>query len=327
MSKLPVDAIVDQGRPAIEWLDMTGVALTEPFFHQTVSRVRETRSSVLTDLDELIRFEKVADSLAPSGFIFHTSRCGSTLLANACRTLSGSLVVAEAPVVDKLISRFFTDTDLERKKELLYSVLLRCAVTGLGQRRLGNERHYFIKFAVASILQFSRIRRIWPTVPVVFLYRDPVETMVSNLENTPEWMTIDSNPAVSAAIAGVREEDLGTVSSEEFCARALGGFYEAIGASQDENSLICNYNQLSGKRLLRLVEFFGVSVSEEESEKIRGLAQLYSKDPSRTFQADGDLKRAKASDRVKELAERWAMPSYKRVVELEKQNRLNEQAT
>lgn len=317
MSKLPVDAVVEQGRPAIEWLDMTGVTLTEPFFHQTVARVKETRNSVLSDLNELIRFEKGTDSLAPSGFIFHTSRCGSTLLANACRMLSGSLVVAEAPVVDKLISRFFTDTD-DEKKELLYSVLLRCAVSALGQRRFGKERHYFIKFAVASILQFSRIRRIWPTVPVVFLYRDPVETMVSNLRNVPEWMTIDSNPATSAAIAGVKEEDLRAVSSDEFCARALGRFYDAVAASRDDNSLLCNYNELSAEKLLRLINFFGVSATEEESEKIRASTQVYSKDPARTFQRDGDLKKANAPERVKQLAERWAMPPYQRLVELQK---------
>lgn len=317
-SWLPVDAVVDQGRAAIEWLDMTGVELSEPFFHQTVARIKQARTPVVTDLDELIRFEKVSDSLAPSGFIFHTSRCGSTLLANACRTLSGSLVIAEAPVLDKLISRFFTDTDDEGKKELLYSLLLRCAASALGQRRLGSERHYFIKFAVASILQFNRVRRIWPTVPVVFLYRDPVETMVSNLQNIPGWMTVDSNPATSAAVAGVREEDLPTIGSEEFCARALGRFYDALASAQDENSLICNYNELSPEKLLRLISFFGVSVSGEEAKKIRESAQLYSKDPSRTFQADGNLKRGNASDRVKELAEQWAMPSYQRLVELEK---------
>ena len=315
-SWLPVDAVIDQGRPVIEWLDMTGVELTEPFFQQTVARTKQTKTAVLTDLDTLIQFEKVSDSLAPSGFIFHTSRCGSTLLANACRTLSGSLVVAEAPVLDKLISRFFTDTDDEGKKELLYSILLKCALSALGQRRFGNERHYFVKFAVASILQFNRIRQIWPTVPVVFLYRDPVETMVSNLQNVPEWMTLDSNPATSAAIAGVRKEDLANISSEEFCARSLGRFYKALATSQDENSFICNYNELSPEKLVRLINFFGVSVSEEEVDKIRASAQLHSKDPSQTFQADGDMKRANASERIKELAEQWAMPSYERLVNL-----------
>src|SRR5215475_15776445 len=151
-SWLPVDAVISNGRPGIEWLDMTGVALTEPFFHQTVARVKKERvfsPPLITDFDELIRVEKVSDSLPLSGFIFHSSRCGSTLVANSCRALEGALVVAEAPVLDKLISRFFTDTDEAGTKDLFYSVLLKCAVSALGQRRLGNERYYFIKFAAA----------------------------------------------------------------------------------------------------------------------------------------------------------------------------------
>ncbi len=308
-SWLPVDAIVCQGRPAIEWLNMSGVVLAEPFFDQTVARVRNETAAALpliTNLDELIRLEKISDSLQPSGFIFHSSRCGSTLVANACRALRDSLVISEAPVLDKLISRFFTDTDEDGTKELLYSVFLRGAVSALGQRRFGIERHYFIKFAPTSILQFARLRRIWPRVPALFLYRDPIEVIVSNLQNIPDWMTIESNPAVSAAVLGVRQSDLAYLSPEEFCARALGRFYSAAAAEIDDNTLLCNYNELSPEGLLRLIKFFRVSVSAEEAETIVQQAGLYSKDPLRktAYSDDAHSKRASASTYLTELAEK-----------------------
>jgi hypothetical protein len=320
-SWLPVDAVVRQGCPGIEWMDMAGVVFAEPFFHQTVARVRKEREPappLFTDLEDLIRVEKVLDSLPPSGFIFHSSRCGSTLVANSLKSLKDSLVIAEAPVLDKLISRFFTDMDETGTKEALYSVFLRCAVSALGQRRLGNERHYFIKFASTSILQFARIRRIWPRVPVLFLYRDPIEVMVSNLQNIPEWMTIESNPKTSAAVVGVRQTDLAFLSPEEFCARALGRFYSAAASGLDENALLCNYDELSPEMLLRLARFFRVSVSSEEAEAIMQTARLYSKDPSRSFRGDGQLKRAKASVRVREMAGEWALSPYQHLVELQK---------
>jgi len=322
-SWLPVDAVVRHGRPAIEWLNMSGVVLGEPFFHQTVARVRKESAAVLpliTDLDELIRLEKVSDSLRPSGFIFHSSRCGSTLVANAVRALRDSLVIAEAPVLDKLISRFFTDTDEAGTRELLYSIFLRGAVSALGQRRFGTERHYFIKFAPTSILQFARIRRIWPRVPALFLYRDPIEVMVSNLQNIPEWMTIKSNPKAAAAILGVRETDLASLSPEELCARALGRFYSAAAAGMDENTLLCNYNELSPETLLRLVRFFLVSVSAEEAEAIIQQTGLYSKDPLKqtAFRDDGHSKRSNASIYIKQMAEKWALPAYQQLVELQR---------
>ncbi len=321
-SWVPVDAVVLEGNPAIEWMDMTGVVFSEPFFHQTVARVRKekpTTPRLVSGLEELIRLEKVTDGLAPSGFIFHSSRCGSTLVANACRAIRDSVVVAEAPVLDKLISRFFTEMDETGAKELLYSALLRAAVRLLGQRRTGNERHYIIKFGVASILQFARVRKIWPNVPALFLYRDPIEVMVSNLENTPEWMTIESNPAVSAAVVGIKQANLSSLSPEEFCARALGRFYSTAASSLDENSLLCNYDELSPETLLRLVKFFGVSISVEEAEAIRKTARLYSKGQSKPFRPDSNLKRANASVQVRKMAEEWAQAPYQNLVRLQKQ--------
>jgi hypothetical protein len=321
-SWLPVDAVIHDGRPGIKWMNMAQVVLAEPFFSQTVARVNEERTrdqSVITNLDELVRLEKVSDSLQPSGFIFHSSRCGSTLVANACRSVKGSLVISEAPVLDKLISRFFTDLDETGTKELLYSVFLRGAVSALGQRRLGSERHYFIKFSATSILQFPRIRRIWPRVPVLFLYRHPIEVIASNLQSIPEWMHVGSNPTASAAVLGVRQDQLSSIGPEEFCARALGRFYLAAAAALDENTFLCNYQDLSRDTLPRLVKLLGVSISDEDAETIRRTGLVYSKDPSRSFDRDVDSKRAAASELTRQMSAAWAEKPYRRLVELEEQ--------
>src|ERR1043165_3268008 len=85
---MPIDAVVVDGRPGLTWLEMTGVDLAEPFFQQTVDRVKSKhpeRREVFTEFDTLVQLEKTFDTVAPTGFIFHSSRCGSTLLANACR--------------------------------------------------------------------------------------------------------------------------------------------------------------------------------------------------------------------------------------------------
>ena len=77
---LPVDAVVVNGRPGLLWLDMTGVTLTEPFFQQTVERAKteNNRRELFTEFDVVLQVEKVLDSVPPTGFIFHSSRCGST---------------------------------------------------------------------------------------------------------------------------------------------------------------------------------------------------------------------------------------------------------
>src|ERR1041384_334996 len=104
---LPVDAVVVDGRPGLWWMEMSGIDLTAPFFHQTVERARrENRAERFTEFDVLLQLEKQLDSVEPTGFIFHSSRCGSTLVANACRAVSNSLVLSEASAIDKVITRF-----------------------------------------------------------------------------------------------------------------------------------------------------------------------------------------------------------------------------
>src|SRR6185369_1499360 len=148
------------------------------------------RRELFTEFDVLLQLEQQLDSVSPTGFIFHSSRCGSTLVSNACRATGDSIILSEAHAIDKLIARFFTDAD-NSVKASLYSVFLRGLVHALGQRRRGNEQHLFIKFACTSFAQLERITHIWPHAPWIFLYRDPVETIVSNFNGPPTWLTDD----------------------------------------------------------------------------------------------------------------------------------------
>ena len=306
---LPVDAVVVEGRPGLLWMEMSGVGLTEPFFQQTVERVKkENRAERFTEFDVLLQLEQQLESVPPTGFIFHSSRCGSTLVANACRAISGSIVLSEANAIDKLIARFITDTD-NPVNESLYSVFLRGVVHALAQRRIGNERHLFIKFACCSFAQIERIKRIWPNVPWLFLYRDPVETIVSNMRDVPPWL-IDDDHRVLSSIIG---DDAGEMSLEELCARTIGSLYSTAYNLANGNSMLLNYNQLSVPVIASVLNFFKVSPSTEELETIVRMSGVYSKEASgtRAFVADTDTKQKLASDLVREMSEQWAGEPYR----------------
>ena len=309
---MPVDAVVVDGRPGLLWMELGDVQFTEPFFQQTIDRVRaEQRPERFTEFDALLRLEKVLDSVEPAGFIFHSSRCGSTLLANVCRSLDDSIVLSEANAIDKLVARFITDAG-DPVKESLYSVFLRGAVKALAQRRTGNERRLFIKFSCCSISQLQRIRRIWPRVPWVFLYRDPIETIVSNMTTVPAWL-IDEDHRVLAYITGAPSEAIAEMSLEERCARSIGSFYSTAHSLANADSMLLNYNQLSVPALLSILRFFNVDVSNAELERITSGSRIYSKEISgvREFTPDSDTKQKFASDLVREMAERWACEPYK----------------
>jgi len=305
---LPVDAVVVEGRPGLLWMEMSGIELTEPFFQQTVERAkRENRAERFTEFDVLLQLEKQLESVPPTGFIFHSSRCGSTLVANACRAVSNSIVLSEASAIDKLIARFITDAD-NPVKESLYSLFLRGVVHALAQRRTGNEQHLFIKFACCSFAQVERVKRIWPNVPWLFLYRDPVETIVSNMRDIPPWL-IDNDRRVLSSIMG----DATEMSLEESCARTIGSLYSTAFKLANANSMLLNYKQLSVPVIASVLNFFNVSLSSEELERIARTSEVYSKEASgtRTFVADVDAKQKLASDTAREMSARWAEEPYK----------------
>ncbi|HSL53422.1 MAG TPA: hypothetical protein VK868_03465 [Pyrinomonadaceae bacterium] len=307
---LPVDAVVVEGRPGLLWMEMSGVRPTEPFFEQTVERAkRENRAERFTEFEVLLQLEKQMESVPPTGFIFHSSRCGSTLVANACRAISGSIVLSEANAIDKLIARFITDTG-NPVKESLYSVFLRGVVHALAQRRSGEERHLFIKFACCSFAQIERIKRIWPAVPWLFLYRDPVETIVSNMKEVPPWL-IDNDRRVLSSIIGDNRE----MSLEELCARTIGSLYSTAYNLANGNSMLLNYKQLSVPVIASVLNFFKVSPSAEELETIARTTGVYSKEASgtRVFVADSDTKQERASDLIRQMSERWAAEPYQRL--------------
>jgi hypothetical protein len=312
---LPVDAVVVDGRPGLWWMDMSDVSLTEPFFQQTVERAKaenNQRGELFTEFDVLLQLEKVLDSASPTGFIFHSSRCGSTLVANACRAITNSIVISEANAIDKLVARFTTDAPEGSVKESIYSVFLRGVIHALGQRRTGSERHLFVKFACCSFAQIERIKRIWPGVPWIFLYRDPVETIVSNLTSVPPWL-VDNDRRILASITGASPTSIAEMRLEELCARTIGSLFSLANRAAGDNSMLVNYNQLSVPVISNVLRFFQVSPSADEMSAIEHGNRVYSKEASgtRTFVADSDEKHQLASDLIREMAERWAGEPYR----------------
>lgn len=311
------------GRRAIEWLDMREMRLSEPFFSQTAARVRRERpraEPLLTGVEELLRAEGAADGLDPAGFIFHTSRCGSTLVANALKAVGKSIVVAEAPVIDSILGLFFGE-DEAGPRGLLRLALLRAAVRALGQRLCGDERHYFVKFTNWGVVHRRQVARLWPEAPWLFLYRDPVEVIVSNLRADAAWVRVEENPREAAVLNGAGVEASAAMGREEHCARVVGRCCAAAAGALDKRAMLVNYSELDAERLTEIADFFGVEPTKAEREEIRRVSGLYSKDPSfgRAFSADSDSKRAEATEAVREAAARWAAEPYEMLERLRRE--------
>jgi hypothetical protein len=147
-------------------------------------------------------------------------------------------------------------------------------------------------------------------VPWIFLYRDPIETIVSNVSNSPAWL-LDEDRRVLAHITGTSPAQIAEMSLEELCARSIGSFFSTAHTLANDNSMLLNYNQLSLSVICNVVRFFGVSPTTAEIDAIASRSRLYSKNAEdRPFVSDADTKRQNASELVRDAAERWANKPY-----------------
>src|SRR5687768_14068649 len=82
----------------IELMSLAGVDCHEPFFQQTIRRVVTAQSPPVRADMTFARYSRAVprNRPAPDGFLFHTGRCGSTLLANML-TASGRYFVLREP--------------------------------------------------------------------------------------------------------------------------------------------------------------------------------------------------------------------------------------
>eukprot|EP00752_Nemacystus_decipiens_P012766 g11306.t1 len=111
--------------------------------------------------------------LEPNGFIYHETRTGSTLVANMLAHVPSNLVLSENNVAEDPARRCHQCTDAQKVS------ILRDTIRLLGNARNGHE-HVFFKFQ--DVMTLKLMAKAFPDVGWVYLFRDPVEVMVSNLK-------------------------------------------------------------------------------------------------------------------------------------------------
>lgn len=294
--------------PLVDWCYMGEDRFTQPFFENTIARRMNDHFSLLfrhqTPIEFLETLNGTLPNISPTGFIFHTSRCGSTLTAQMLAALPQNIVISEALPIDAVI-REERDITIDQRVQWL-----RWMVGAFGQKRAG-EQHYFIKFDSWSTLWLDLVRKAFPEVPMVFLYRDPVEVIVSQMSHPGAQMI---RGLIGQLLPGMTLAALLNISDEEYCARVLARFCESLlPLAADPKSILVNYSELPEAVTGRMLKHFGVTYSAEDIAKMRSAAQFNSKTPRMSFAPDGQQKRDEASEIIREMAAKWVGPVYEKL--------------
>ncbi|MFJ2686102.1 sulfotransferase family protein [Pseudomonas sp. NPDC087342] len=296
---LPIRVWQQAGEWLVDWCWFGDTPLHQPFFREAVDDAlrlpfnqafrRQTPLAVLND------WQVTSPGLAPSAFIFHASRCGSTLISQMLARLDDHIVISEAPPLDALLRSDLPAAERRRAIEGLLSAY--------GQRRVGLEQRLVIKLDAWNIAELPLLRECFPDTPWMFLYRDPLEIAVSHLRRPGMHMV----PGMIGA-SGL-DDDQPFDGREDYIARRLGRLLElGLAQCREFGGLAVNYSELPGAMAGRLAGFFGLD--DVRREQVFAAVGRHAKQPSEAFVGDTDSKRREASALLVERVECLARGPY-----------------
>jgi len=309
---LPAGTSCQDGQLLIDWLHFGADRLSEPFFDGDIRRVlRRPFNQLLrlrTPMAALAESQQRHTGLPPTGFIFHMSRCGSTLVSQMLAALPRNIVVSEAAPIDAVLRAKQTCPGLAEEEQLRW---LQWMIGALGQPRRGDERHLFIKFDSWHVLDLALIRRAFPAVPWIFLYRDPVEVMVSQMNRRGSQMVPGM---VSPLRYGIDPAEGMAMPAHEYCARVLEVICQsALHHCSDSVARLVNYAQLPQALDDVVIPHFGFDCTIAERQRMAEVMQFDAKAPSFTFTPDAEAKQAQATAAVRAATEVRLGPGYRQL--------------
>jgi hypothetical protein len=299
---IPLFLAAPGGQATVDWGYMGSERFTEPFCHDTLQRLAALPFNRLfrrrSGLDLLRRRAQSHPGLPLRGMVFHMSRCGSTLAAQRLAALPDSVVLSEPEPLDTLLQWPGPDGDTQTVRALL---------AALGQPRREGDRALYLKTDCWHMLHIDRLLAAFPGTPWIFLYRDPLEVLVSQ-QRMPGWQL------VPGTMAGH-----GLHAPDEVMNHPLGHgawlFSTILKQAADAirchgNGLLLNYSELTDALEDRVPGHFGIAPEARDSAALRAVAGRHAKQPHAAFQPDAAEKRAAADSEVRLLAARWLEEPY-----------------
>jgi gluconate kinase len=295
--------------PMADWCWLGDLRFTDPFFDQTIARaLRHPFSLLFRHQTPLAALEQADnDAQCPAGFIFHASRCGSTLVSQMLAAVESNSVISESPLVD-FVLRSHADgkiiTDEQRVQWLRW-------VIGVLSRKKKNAVRSYIKFDSWHVLYLPLVRRAFPEVPWIFIYREPLEILASHQQQPGAQMVPGT---LDPMTFGIDPAGLHQMPQDEYGARILSGVLEAAAAhARTQSGVLMNYTQLPNAVWSVLPRVFGSGWGVDDIERMRSAARFHAKNPSLNFEPDSAQKREQAGPGLIQLAAKWLRAPYERL--------------
>ena len=290
-------------RGRLVWVDMRGERFESSFARETFrSRIMRSSADVrITRIEALETVDEVANGISPSGFVFHVSRCGSTLLRNMLGAVRRGLSIGEPAFVTPALSSESPGAVQRR---------IHGGIKALGRAYTGQEKHFFIKFSSPHVGRLDVFEACFPDVPMLYLYRDPTEVFQKVIYGGGcGWLAMKSNPRRAARFVGLDPVLIEEMSPDEYAARVIGRHYEIAAEHSTHGLALLNYRNLTEPDCIRKVlEFFGLDVTDDEFDKVVAITKKNAKCSNKGLFIERRIDELSTAQRS--LVERWAVEPY-----------------
>jgi hypothetical protein len=323
---VPVPVAVDLPRQRVEFLDLVGADWSQPFFDDTVETGRRLRAHDSEDDSQPeaslgpLNFELGLDDLrratarypdVPNGFIFHSGRCGSTLLSNLLSAAGPNVVIKEPSIVTTLVARRLAALDPSEHcllDDLLRPVIRHLLYSAAAAYAAGDGQRY-LKFAAWETRHAADLLRMFPSTPAVFVFRDPVETVTSLVARRPGWF--DELIARPRSVQVRFFPSLKIVPEDAplpplvLFSHAWRSIASDVLALESDRLLLLNYHELIDdpvSSLSDVLAHLGQVSIRQRVDKALSAMQWYSKDPTAATRFDPGGRHARSSLLAKQTA-------------------------
>ncbi len=269
-----------------EWRFVSDKKFIEPFFQETTTKCsiydenrKHFKSS--TSIESLIEFADNQAFIEPTAFIFHVSRCGSTLLAQLFSLDEQNIVISEAPIFDEVLREIhFKNPDVSEQK---IDESLKAVVKFLGQKRTGKEQNFLIKLDSWHILYYEKLRKLYPGTPFIFSFRRPDEVIRSQVKDSG----MHASPGViQPEVFDFTLEGILKLERPVYVAKVLEKYFERYLEieEKDKNVIFINYAEGILTSLDKIEHFLKLKIEPSLKQKMVERTQFHSKNPNTIFE-------------------------------------------
>lgn len=287
-NRIPYKSFVENGEVFCHWLNTGDKKFAEPFFDETILKCRAMPENAkmakcVSALSMLPEWTAGMDAVKPTAFIFHLSRCGSTLVSQLLTLDPKNIVLPEVPFFDELLRLQY---QLPALPVPVADEWLEAAIQLYGQKRNTAEQHLFIKTDCWHIFFYERLRKLYPDIPFILLYRSPDEVLRSQQKKRGMQAVPD---IIEPEIMGIRKEDIRYHDFDHYFSLVMEKILERFlqVAAIDPLAVPVNYNEGIISIVKKIAAHANIEINDDLLQQMEDRSRYHAKFPEQAFTGDG----------------------------------------